>query len=217
MKEFWNSIRFVFTVIGGWLGYFLGGYDGLLYALVVFMVADYITGVMCAVSDKKLSSAVGFKGICRKLPMTEDVFRCFQAIIEDRERPKIEKVVDGHSGFLFLDKNGMPLIAMHWKHRFNNMVKRYNEIYRVQMPNITPHVCRHTYCSNMAKAGMNPKTLQYLMGHSDIGVTLNTYTHLGLDDATDELKRLQELETARKELEKTQGEKQVSQKMFKVI
>ena len=67
MKEFWNSIQFVFTVIGGWLGYFLGGYDGLLYALVVFMVADYITGVMCAVVNKKLSSAVGFKGICRKV------------------------------------------------------------------------------------------------------------------------------------------------------
>ena len=67
MKEFWNSIQFVFTVIGGWLGYFLGGYDGLLYALVVFMVADYITGVMCAINDKKLSSAVGFKGICRKV------------------------------------------------------------------------------------------------------------------------------------------------------
>ena len=67
MKEFWNSIQFVFTIIGGWLGYFLGGYDGLLYALVVFMVADYITGVMCAISDKKLSSAVGFKGICRKV------------------------------------------------------------------------------------------------------------------------------------------------------
>ena len=67
MKEFWNSIQFVFTVVGGWLGYFLGGYDGLLYALVVFMVMDYITGVMCAISDKKLSSAVGFKGICRKV------------------------------------------------------------------------------------------------------------------------------------------------------
>lgn len=63
------------------------------------------------------------------------------------------------------------------------MVKLYNDIYRVQMPNITPHVCRHTYCSNMAKSGMNPKTLQYLMGHNDIGVTLNTYTHLGIEDA----------------------------------
>lgn len=67
MKEFWNSIQFVFAAVGGWLGYFLGGYDGLLYALVVFMAADYITGIMCAVADKKLSSEVGFKGICRKV------------------------------------------------------------------------------------------------------------------------------------------------------
>ena len=67
MKEFWNVIQMVFTGVGGWLGYFLGGYDGLLYALIVFMVADYITGVMCAINDKKLSSAVGFKGICRKV------------------------------------------------------------------------------------------------------------------------------------------------------
>lgn len=67
MKEFWNSIQLVFAAVGGWLGYFLGGYDGLLYALVVFMAADYITGIMCAVSDKKLSSEVGFKGICRKV------------------------------------------------------------------------------------------------------------------------------------------------------
>lgn len=97
------------------------------------------------------------------------------------------------------------------------MVKRYNDIYRVQMPNITPHICRHTYCSNMAKSGMNPKTLQYLMGHSDIGVTLNTYTHLGLEDAEDELKRLEDLKNARKELERTQGEKPVPQKIFKAI
>ena len=153
----------------------------------------------------------------RKLPLTDDVAKCFQAIIEDREKPKVEKVVDGYTGFLFLDDKGLPLVAMHWEHRFNHMVKRYNDIYRVQMPNITPHVCRHTYCSNMAKSGMNPKTLQYLMGHSDIGVTLNTYTHLGLEDAEDELKRLEDLQNARKELERTQGERPVSQKMFKAI
>lgn len=153
----------------------------------------------------------------RKLPMTEDVFRCFQAIIEDREKLRFEKMVDGHTGFLFTDKDGMPLVAMHWEHRFNHMVKRYNDIYRVQIPNITPHVCRHTYCSNMAKSGMNPKTLQYLMGHSDIGVTLNTYTHLGLEDAADELKRMEELADARKELEKVKGESPVSQKMFRAI
>ena len=67
MKEFWNLCQFLFTAAGGWLGYFLGGCDGLLIALVIFAVADYITGVMCAVADKKLSSEVGFNGICRKV------------------------------------------------------------------------------------------------------------------------------------------------------
>ena len=67
MKEFWNGIQIVFTMIGGWLGYFLGGCDGLLIALVMFVVMDYISGVMCAIADKTLSSEVGFKGICRKV------------------------------------------------------------------------------------------------------------------------------------------------------
>ena len=67
MKEFWNTNQVIFAAIGGWLGYFLGGCDGLLIALVVFVAADYITGVMCAVADKELSSEVGFKGICRKV------------------------------------------------------------------------------------------------------------------------------------------------------
>ena len=67
MKEFWNMIQLVFTAMGGWLGYFLGGCDGLLIALVLFAVVDYLTGIMCAAADKKLSSHVGFKGICRKV------------------------------------------------------------------------------------------------------------------------------------------------------
>lgn len=67
MKDFWNVIQLVFTAVGGWLGYFLGGCDGLLYALIAFVVIDYITGVMCAIAEKKLSSEVGFKGICRKV------------------------------------------------------------------------------------------------------------------------------------------------------
>ena len=67
MKEFWNFIQMIFTAVGGWLGYFLGGCDGLLFALLAFVVVDYITGVMCAISDQKLSSEVGFRGICRKV------------------------------------------------------------------------------------------------------------------------------------------------------
>ena len=107
-------------------------------------------------------------------------------------------------------------VAMHWQHRFNHMVGRYNDIYRVQMPNITPHVCQHTYCSNMAKSGMNPKTLQYLMGHSDISVTMNVYTHIGFDDAEEELKRMEEFRKAQAEVEQKK-EKPMSQKMFKVV
>ena len=157
----------------------------------------------------------------RKIPMTEEVFRCFQAILEDREPPAFEQMVDGHVGFLYLDDQGLPLVAMHWEHRFNRMVRRYNEIFRVQMPNITPHICRHTYCSNQAKAGMNPKTLQYLMGHSDIGVTMNVYTHLGMEDAAAEMARMEEVESARREQEKLNGVKEgkekQSKKMFRVV
>lgn len=153
----------------------------------------------------------------RKIPITEDVAMMFQAIIEDREPPKLEKVIDGYTGFLFYDDDGNPIVAMHWQHRFNRMVGRYNDIYRVQMPNITPHVCRHTYCSNMAKSGMNPKTLQYLMGHSDISVTMNVYTHISFDDAEEELKRMEEFRKAQAEIEKKKDAKAISQKMFKAV
>jgi len=153
----------------------------------------------------------------RKLPIKEDVVECFRRIIEDRPKFKCEKMIDGYTGFLCLDKVGEPLVAMHWEGRFSHMVGRYNSIYKVQLPKITPHVCRHTYCSIQAKAGMNPKTLQYLMGHSEIGVTLNTYTHLGLEDAAEELKRMEDLEKARKEIFGEEKEKTVKQNMFRVV
>ena len=154
----------------------------------------------------------------RVIPITDEVAEMFRSIIEDRPKYKVEKVVAGYSGFLFLDKDGMPLVAMHWEHRFNSMVGRYNEIYKMQIPNITPHVCRHTYCSNQAKAGMNPKTLQYLMGHSDIAVTLNVYTHVGLEDAENELRKMQTLEGARKEMGLSdKDDKPLKQTMFKVV
>ena len=126
----------------------------------------------------------------RVLPVTDDVYACFERIIANRKAPKVEPIIGGKWGFLYLDKNGMPMVALHWEHYFKHICQKYNSIYKVQMPKVTPHVCRHTYCSNMAKSGMNPKTLQYLMGHSDIGVTLNTYTHIGFDDAQKELKRV---------------------------
>lgn len=113
----------------------------------------------------------------RKIPITEDVAQMFQAIIEDREPPKLEKVIDGYTGFLFYDDDGNPLVAMHWQ----------------------------------------PKTLQYLMGHSDISVTMNVYTHISFDDAEEELKRMEEFRKAQAEIEKKCDAKAVSQKMFKVV
>ena len=129
----------------------------------------------------------------RQIPMTSEVYECFKIILEQRKKYKVEPVIDGYRGFLFLDKNKMPLVALHWEKYFQHAVDKYNSIYKTQLPKITPHVCRHTYCSNMAKAGMNPKALQYLMGHSDIGVTLNVYTHLGLIDAKEEMNRIAKL------------------------
>lgn len=126
----------------------------------------------------------------RYVPMQKDVVDCFRRIIQNRKHPKIEPMIDGYSGFLFLDKNDMPMVALHWEKYFQHIREKYNSIYKVQMPCITPYVCRHTFCSNMAKSGMNPKTLQYIMGHSDIGVTLNTYTHLQFDDALVEMKKV---------------------------
>ena len=99
-------------------------------------------------------------------------------------------MLDGYSGFLCLDDKSKPMLAYHWEKRMQRILEKYNSIYKVQMPKVTPHVCRHTFCSNMAKSGMNPKTLQYIMGHSDISVTLNTYTHLTFEDAQEELARV---------------------------
>ena len=126
----------------------------------------------------------------RVLPMTQDVYECFQVILKNRKHPKVEPIIGKHKGFLYLDKNNMPKAALHWEKYFEHIVQKYNRIYQVQMPKVTPHVCRHTYCTNMALSGMNPKTLQYLMGHSEIGVTMDVYTYVGFEDAKEELSKL---------------------------
>ncbi len=126
----------------------------------------------------------------RLVPMTDEVKKCFRKIIENRKKPKTEPMIDGKVGFLYLDKNDMPMVALHWEKYFQHICEKYNKIYKAEMPKVTPHVCRHTFCSNMAKSGMNPKTLQKIMGHSDIGVTLNTYTHVGFEDIQKERKKI---------------------------
>lgn len=127
----------------------------------------------------------------RYLPMTEEVYQCFKKLIAKRRKTKVEPMVDGVGGFLVLDQNGMPCLANHWEKRFQYALGKYNRTYKEELPAITPHVCRHTYCSNMAKSGVGAKTLQYLMGHADIVTTLNVYTHLGYDDVEKEVRGLE--------------------------
>ena len=131
----------------------------------------------------------------RTLPMGDDVYKCFQNLIKKRKKVTTEPIVDGKKGFLVLDVNGMPYLANHWEKRFQYALGRYNRTYKEELPTITPHVCRHTYCTNMAKSGISPKTLQYLMGHADIATTLNVYTHLKFEYAEKEVRELKERKT----------------------
>lgn len=138
----------------------------------------------------------------RVLPMTEEVYEAFKRIVSGRKKQNIEQMIDGCTGFLFLNTQGKPAKAYFVEKKFQYAVAKYNKIYKVELPKITPHIARHTYCTNMAKRGIAVKTLQYLMGHSDISITMNVYTHLKLEDAKDEMEKLRIQEEIKKEMNK---------------
>ncbi len=87
------------------------------------------------------------------------------------------------------------MVALHWEKYFEHICEKHNKIYKEELPNVTPHICRHTFATNMARSGMNPKSLQILMGHADISTTLNIYTHLGFDDVQQEMLKISELQS----------------------
>ncbi len=124
----------------------------------------------------------------RYIPMSNDVAECFKRILKKRNI-KIEPIVDGVTGFLFLSSKNNVIDKYHWEKYFRNICRKYNQAHKEPL-SITPHICRHTFCSNMAKAGMNPKSLQYIMGHSDISMTLNFYTHIQFEDAQKEMQKI---------------------------
>ncbi len=138
----------------------------------------------------------------RILPMSDEVYEVFKRIVSSRKKPKVEYIIDGVSGFLFLDDKGKPMLSYQWEKKFKHAVQKYNKIYKIELPTITPHVARHTYCTNMIKRQISVKTLQYLMGHADIQTTLNVYTHIKLEDARDELEQMKIREEIRKEIRK---------------
>ena len=127
---------------------------------------------------------------CRYIPMDDNVMRSLLNILANRPKPKKEWMVDGYTGFILLDKNGNPKVALHLEHVVTRIWEKYNEEHVVPLPKITPHVFRHTFCTNMANAGMDLKSLQYLMGHSDVSVTLNVYTHTEYGKAQEAMARI---------------------------
>lgn len=123
----------------------------------------------------------------RFIPMTKSLEEAFSNVISCRQNLTKEAIVDGVGGFLSLDRNGRPCVALHWEHRITGAVKKHNRIYKEELPHITPHMLRHTFCSRMARNGISPAKLKYLMGHSDISTTYNVYTHLQVDDIRNDL------------------------------
>ena len=99
-------------------------------------------------------------------------------------------MIDGYAGFILLDKDGNPKVAMHIQKVVKRLWEKYNEENIIPLPRITPHVFRHTFCTNMANAGMDLKSLQYLMGHSDVSVTLNVYTHNSYEKAEESMAKI---------------------------
>ena len=120
--------------------------------------------------------------------MSDEVYQAFQNILKHRRKQK-NIVIDGYSDFLFINRNGNPQVAVNYEAVFRKLVDKYNSKHEEPLPKITPHVMRHTFCTRLANAGMNPKALQYVMGHSNITITLNRYTHASLETVKSELQR----------------------------
>lgn len=119
----------------------------------------------------------------RSIPMTDTVYMAFRRVLENRGHPKVEMMVDGYSGFFFLDKDGKPKVAMHLENYMRGMRRKYVKKHGNTLPSVTPHVLRHTFCTNAQQAMLDVKSLQYLMGHSTASVTLDVYTHSDFESA----------------------------------
>ena len=111
-----------------------------------------------------------------------ELYECFKRLILDRKPPKKEPVIDGISGFLLFSSTNKPYVGYQWSKIFNEIVEKHNKIYKQELPKITPHICRHTFCTNMVKSGVSPKAVQKLMGHSGIEITLDVYTHYDTEE-----------------------------------
>ena len=126
----------------------------------------------------------------RQVPLSRETIQAFQRVM--KKRPKAKPfVIDGRGNFLFVNHKGKPKVAIDYNMLFVRMVKKYNKHHKDNpLPHITPHTLRHTFCTRLASKNMNPKDLQYIMGHSNISITMNWYAHASIDTAKSEVQRL---------------------------
>lgn len=161
---------------------------------------QYNTGVGKNVRPTKTNAGT------RILPMTDEVYEAFVRVLNNKAVGKeVFKDEDGNSyeDFLFLDSRDKVMVGYQWEKKFQHIIEKYNKTYKDELPKITPHMCRHTYCTRMASSGINIQTLSYLMGHSSIEVTNDVYTHLDTDVARVELDRIKpELDKLNKQADK---------------
>lgn len=142
----------------------------------------------------------------RYIPMSPEVCESMQNIVQQRYSGGPEIIIDGVVGFLLLDRSHRPKVALHIENELRWCMKKYQKRYpNKKLPKITPHVLRHTFCTNMARNGMAIKNLQYLMGHSDVGTTLNIYTHSRYEDAAKEMLNIRVIDTDTKQNERRTG------------
>ena len=146
---------------------------------------------LCRTADKPYFVAPPkTKSGFRSVPMTDTVYMALKRVIENRGCPKVEMIVDGYSGFLFLDKEDKPKVAMHLENYMRGMQRKYVKLHGKNLPTVTPHVLRHTFCTNAQQASLDVKSLQYVMGHSTASVTLDVYTHSDFDSAEKAFRRI---------------------------
>ncbi len=127
----------------------------------------------------------------RQVPMSAAAYEAFQRVLQNRRGAKAIEV-DGYSNFLFLNRDGLPKVAVNYDAMFKCLAKKFNKCHKEPLPSVmTPHTMRHTFCTRMANAGMNPKALQYIMGHANIVMTLNYYAHATFNSAQAEMERLE--------------------------
>lgn len=125
----------------------------------------------------------------RQVPMSDEACMIFQRVLKNRRKPE-PIIIDGYSDFVFLNQQGYPMTGANYTTTFGNLIKKYNKHHEDALPNVTPHILRHTFCTRLANKNMNPKSLQYIMGHSNINITLNLYAHASIDGVKTELLRL---------------------------